>query len=225
MKILGGGYQRETKKRRSGSARRSRGDSPASVREERIGNLNDRPASELNSFRVGRAIAGEARRNTEEKLQRVADHKKNHRRKIAFIAGLALVALIFGYCIFNYLSELEAKRAAEAAAVETKKEPKAPIHDENAGNNVSQRVKDFVARLEDDVVDYELQVERIVLPYRLVREIDVYLVGRAEHYKMNLDRDTAVQAEDMSRMVRYLDEKGIQCEYVDLRIEGKAYYK
>jgi hypothetical protein len=42
---------------------------------------------------------------------------------------------------------------------------------------------------------------------------------------MSVDRDTAVQAEDMAHMIRYLDEKGISCDYVDLRIEGKAYYK
>ena len=104
-------------------------------------------------------------------------------------------------------------------------EPTVAILDENAGENVSQRVKEFVARLEDDAKEYDLEIERVVLPYQMVREVDVYVKGRSEYYKMSLDRSSSVQAEDMSRMIRYLTEKEITPEYVDLRVEGKAYYK
>ncbi len=62
-------------------------------------------------------------------------------------------------------------------------------------------------------------------PYQKVREIDVYIKDHTEYYKMSLDRSSAVQAEDMSRMVLYLGQKEIVPTYVDLRVEGKAYYK
>ena len=42
---------------------------------------------------------------------------------------------------------------------------------------------------------------------------------------MTIDRGSAVQAEDMSHMVNYLVEHEINCEYVDLRVKGRAYYK
>ena len=42
---------------------------------------------------------------------------------------------------------------------------------------------------------------------------------------MTSERGSAVQIEDAERMMRYLDGKGLTPEYVDLRVEGKAYYK
>ncbi len=224
MKILGGSYQRSDRKR--GMRGRSRRDFPSSTRSERIGSLNNGGSvADLNSFRVGRAIAGEARKNTEEKLERIAEHKKARRKKIFAGIGIGIIALIIGYCLYNYVAEIERKRAEELAAANVVVEPTVPIMDENAGSNISQRVKTFVARIEDDAKDNNLKIERVVLPFQMAREIDIYVEGRAEHYKMSVDRDTAVQTEDMARMIRYLDEKGIVCDYVDLRISGKAYYK
>ena len=225
MKILGGSYQRSDRKK-GGTRGRGRRDFPGVTRSERVGSLHDGSSvSDLNSFRVGRAIAGEARKNTEEKLERIAEHKKAHRRKLTAGIGLAIVAMIVGYCLYNYVAEIERTRAEEMPAANEVVEPTVPIVDENAGQNISRRVKDFVARVEDDAKDHNLKIERVVLPFQRAREIDIYVEGRAEHYKMSVDRDTAVQAEDMAHMVRYLDEKGISCDYVDLRIEGKAYYK
>jgi hypothetical protein len=86
-------------------------------------------------------------------------------------------------------------------------------------------VKDFVANLESDVINTSLKIDRVILPANMARELRIYLSGRTEFYKMSIDRGSAVQAEDMERMVKYLDENGITPEYVDLRVEGKAYYK
>ena len=43
--------------------------------------------------------------------------------------------------------------------------------------------------------------------------------------RMTLERGSTVQIEDASRMMVYLDGKEKKAEYVDLRVEGKAYYK
>ena len=53
----------------------------------------------------------------------------------------------------------------------------------------------------------------------------VYFDGRKEYYKMTSERGSAVQIEDAERMMRYLDGKALAPEYVDLRVEGRAYYK
>ena len=43
---------------------------------------------------------------------------------------------------------------------------------------------------------------------------------------MSVDRNAAVTAEDVSRMIGYLKGQGIEgCEYIDVRIERKAYWK
>ena len=176
------------------------------------------------TFRVGRTLAGDAQKTREEKMQRAADRKRRDAKNIATVVGVVLIILVVLITVLNYVSGV-IKEREEAAKPVPVLEPTVAILDENAGENVSQRVKDFVARLEDDAKEYDLEIERVVLPYQMVREVDVYVKGRSEYYKMSLDRSSSVQAEDMSRMIRYLIEKELSPSYVDLRVEGKAYYK
>lgn len=176
------------------------------------------------TFRVGRTLAGDAQKTREEKMQRAADRKKRDAKNIATVVGVVLIILVVLITVINYVSGV-IKEREEAAKPVPVLEPTVAILDENAGENVSQRVKDFVARLEDDAKEYDLEIERVVLPYQMVREVDVYVKGHSEYYKMSLDRSSSVQAEDMSRMIRYLTEKKLSPSYVDLRVEGKAYYK
>ena len=42
---------------------------------------------------------------------------------------------------------------------------------------------------------------------------------------MTIERGSTVQVEDAERRMRYLDSKELAPEYVDIRVEGKAYYK
>ena len=45
------------------------------------------------------------------------------------------------------------------------------------------------------------------------------------YFKVSLDRGTGVTAEDISRMLKYLQDRGLTPGYVDVRVEGKAYYQ
>ena len=108
--------------------------------------------------------------------------------------------------------------------VETR-EPAVMIVDENAGGHVSDRVKELIMSLENDLAGEEFKMARVVLPFSKTREIHVYLEGRAEYYKVSIDRGSAVSAEDIGRMARYLDEREQQASYVDIRIEGKAFFR
>lgn len=104
--------------------------------------------------------------------------------------------------------------------------PTVQIYDESDSNNISSRVKEYVYYLEGDMKDLGYEVERVVLPVSNVREVDFYVVGRTEYYKASLDREVGATAEDAVRMIKYFDEHGITgMSYVDVRIEGKAYYK
>ena len=70
-----------------------------------------------------------------------------------------------------------------------------------------------------------LKVTKVVLPTGKSRELYVDIEGVEAYFKVNIDRGTAVSAEDIERMARYLGEQDLHPSYVDVRIEGKAYYK
>ena len=176
------------------------------------------------SFRVGRTIAGDAQKQREEKMARAAERKRRKAKNIVFVIIVVLaVAIVAGLLIHYAVGVIREQEALDRPVAPL--EPTVLIIDENAGNNVSRRTNEFVARLENDLDEYNLKIDRVVLPLQKARELDVYIVDRSEYYKLSLDRGSAVQAEDLSRMVLYLDEKELKPGYVDLRIEGRAYYR
>ena len=175
-------------------------------------------------FRVGRAMAGDAFRDRELKQERLQAAKRRQRKNIATVIGAVVLLGVVLIVAINFITSVIAEREAALAPAPVR-EPTVAIVDENVGENVSDRVKQFVVRLEDDIKLEGLEIDRVVLPYQKVRQIDVYIKGRKEYYKLSVDRSSAVQAEDLGRMLRYLDDKKIDCSYVDLRVEGKAYYK
>ena len=183
-----------------------------------------RRKSQDERFRVGRAMAGDAFRDRELKQERLQVAKRRQRKNIATVIGAVVLLGVVLIVAINFITSVIAEREAALAPAPVR-EPTVAIVDENVGENVSDRVKQFVVRLEDDIKLEGLEIDRVVLPYQKVRQIDVYIKDRKEYYKLSVDRSSAVQAEDLGRMLRYLDDKKISCSYVDLRVEGKAYYK
>ena len=181
-------------------------------------------ASAANEFRVGRTIAGSTNDARRRNLEHIALRKRRQRRNAIIFILILLACGGLAFAITQYLDGIAKER--EAAMREANPiEPTLPIVDENVGNNISQRTKSFIARLEADLKDFNLQGDHIVLPFQKAREIVVYIKNRKEYYKLSLERGSAVQAEDISRMITYLDGKNLKPKYVDLRVEGKAYYK
>lgn len=70
-----------------------------------------------------------------------------------------------------------------------------------------------------------LQVERVVIPQGSARYVEFYLSGRNYPFKAQITRDATSQAHDIAVMTRYIDSHGISPQYVDCRVEGKAYWK
>ena len=174
-----------------------------------------------NSFQIGYTIGGGQGEERKVRLAREQKEKKEQRHKIVF------VALGVGFMIAKGFSSLQ-----EMVTSKNEKEkiasiaPTVNIINENGQNDeISNRVKTFVARVEEGFSDNDLRVDHAVLPSGRIREVDVFLKGRGERYKMNLDRGVAVQVEDAVRMKKYLDQNNLQAEYVDIRVEGRAFYK
>ena len=178
------------------------------------------------SYTVGRTIAGASHRSHSMTVERQAFRNKQKRKAIAFsILGLAILAAII-LIIVSIVTEIERIQAEENATRERLAlTPTVEIIDENAGGELSVRAKEFIVHLESDAKDYGFEIDHIVIPFQKARQIYVFAVGREEYYKLSLDRSSAMQAEDIGRMIRYLDENSVKCTYVDLRVEGRAYYK
>ena len=178
-----------------------------------------------NNFKLGRTLPGESRKNRELELARLAARKRRKIR-ITFVVTLASIAtlVLVIWLTISIISMINDAHTAQNTS-ETTLEPSVKIIDENTGNHISARAKTFIARLERDFSALGYSIDHVVLPFQKAREISIYLAGRNEHYIVSIDRSSATQAEDAERMIRFLDEQGITASRVDLRIEGKAYYK
>ncbi len=57
------------------------------------------------------------------------------------------------------------------------------------------------------------------------REVDLKMQGRGYLIKTDTARDPLKQAEDIINALKWFDDKKIMPQYVDVRVEGKAYFK
>ena len=177
-------------------------------------------------FQTGYTIGGGQGEERKARLQREQADKKNKRRKTVFLV-LGIVGTILALLViakgFNSLQEMLTARDEQEKVGSVK--PTVDIVNEQSAEKVSSRVEDFVARLEESFIDSGMKVDHVILPAGKAREVDVFLKNREERYKMNLDRGAAVQVEDAIRMQKYIDERNIKVEYIDVRVEGRGFYK
>lgn len=139
------------------------------------------------------------------------------------VVAVVVVAVLVGAVMWGIAYE-GSRNDSTSDGTEVTMEPTVDVVLEGGGE-ASSRVKLLVARLEQEAADYGLAVSRAVLPAGMQRQVDVYLEGREEYYKVLVDRSPAESMEDMARIVRYLEGAGVVPEYVDVRVAGKAYYK
>lgn len=220
MQQWGGTMNYQPERKRPEKKRRER-----EVRDSSVAERNEVERQTVaTEFRVGKTIAGSTNENRRRNLEHIAKRKKRQIRNAVITVVLlgAVVAVVI--ILVNYLRDIAAEREA-LIAVDNPMVPTVTILDENVGNNLSERTKLFVARLEKDAKDAGKEIDHVVLPFQKARELDIYFKDRGEYYKMTMERGSAVQMEDAGRMMSYLDERDLHPGYVDLRVEGKAYYK
>ena len=157
--------------------------------------------------------------------------QKKHRKTVfsGFIVLVILAALAgLGYVLYKNIVEVYFQSVD--SATEEKKEDnnsKVEIINEDSDELVSSRIAEYIELLKNDLKDLDLNLLRVVLPSGKMREIDVDIEGVMPYFKVNVDRDSAVTAEDISRMIKYLKERNLLegVSYIDVRVEGKAFYK
>lgn len=89
----------------------------------------------------------------------------------------------------------------------------------------SSRFLGFIGRVIGQLSTQGLTATQAVLPANTARQVVVSVEGVPYPIKFSADRPAGEQAEDAARAIRYLSSKGIQPEYLDVRVQNRAYYK
>ena len=191
--------------------------------------LVSRREHKKSNFKLGRTI-GEKREKLETANERAAARKKDKQKKalrviITTFGFIALAAILFG--LYFFFTKNSAKEIIEEEGI-TEFNPTIEIIDESSLSNdkITSRMKKYIGQIEKDLHDLGYKAEKAVVPADSIRVINLYLDGYTGFVKVTIDRDSAVSAEDIDRMLRYLSENEItDFNYIDVRIDGKAYWK
>ncbi len=183
-------------------------------------------------MRSGQTI-GEQRERLETASERTAIHKKTKRKKTIRLVA-TIITFIVVICLIAWgISSFSVQRAAVPATIsETISIPYAPtieVIDEDAslsGGRLTSRMKEYIGQAESDLREYGITPVKAVIPSGTIRELHFYLDGYTGFVKMTIDRGAGVSAEDTNRMLHYLESIGVaDFQYIDVRIDGKAYWK
>lgn len=189
--------------------------------------LVSRKENKNSTWKSGRTI-GERREKMETASERAATHKKNEKKqkyRLAFTVlgfALAAVAIVWGVKFFfenrepeDYTPEYKVPYA-----------PTIEVVDEAGRGEITSRMKEYIGQAEADFRELGYVPTKVVIPKSGVREVDFYLNEHPGFIKLIIDRPTGVSVEDADRMIRYLSSQGVaEYSYIDVRIEGKAYWK
>ncbi len=182
-----------------------------------------RNKSKERGLRRGQTIVA-AREHAESESERMLARKKVQRKHVISVLIVLVLFLAIGGLIYVGIMSMVREKVEMRTSTE-EYEIAAEIVDETGGGQVSARVKEYIGRIERDFAMLGFKVKRVVLPTGMSRTLYVDLEGMTTYFKVSLDRGTAVSAEDAKRMIDYLKEHDLQPEYVDVRVQGKGYYK
>ena len=154
--------------------------------------------------------------------ERAELHRQTKRRHFTSVLVAMLMVAIMGLIAYTSARGAveEARRTPEQVA---DYQIQAEIVDETGHGRISGRMQEFIGQVEQDFREAGYTVSRVTLPAQTSREILVDLEGRKGYIKMTMDRGSAVGVEDAVRVMNYLGEREV--EYMDVRLEGKAYFK
>ncbi len=193
--------------------------------------LAKRRLNKNSRLKSGRTI-GERRERLETANERQEARKKVKKRQtfrvgftVALFTAVAVAVIVLIIVFLKNRAENEVE-TTPTVVVKTY-QPTIEIIDENASaGGITTRMSEYIGQLESDLKDLSLTPVKAVIPAGSIREVDIYLDGYTGFIKTTIDRGTGVTAEDTERMLRYLKEQGIgEFQYIDVRIDGKAYWK
>lgn len=182
-----------------------------------------RRKSSEQGVRRGQTIVAQ-RERAESESERMLARKKVHQKHVVSVTIVLVLFVVIGGLIYAGVTSMVRDRVEMRVPGETYTIT-AEVVDESGGGQISARVKEYIGRIERDLTELGYKVTKVVLPAGLSRTLYIDLEGMTTYFKVSLDRGTAVTAEDMVRMVEYLRVHDLTPEYVDVRVERKAYYR
>ncbi|MBR0372713.1 hypothetical protein IJH72_02105 [Candidatus Saccharibacteria bacterium] len=193
--------------------------------------LVSRRDNKKSTLKLGRTI-GEKRERLETANERAYARKKDKKKKalrvVLTVAGFIILA---GILIYIGLSFINKEKTPELTD-NSNEEPLVPsieIVDEDSASTsgkITTRMKTYIAETEVDFREKGYTPTKAVIPTGAIREVDFTLEEVPGVIKTVIDRGSGVTVEDADRMIRYLSEKDItDYDYIDVRIDGKAYWK
>ena len=182
---------------------------------------------------VGRTI-GEKRDKLETKNERAAARKKDKKKHLIRVVSVSLGFAVL-IVILIVLAVIFLKQPSEPDPITIKPEPVLSAEPtieiidtstSTATDKITSRMRNYIGLVESDLRSYSYQPTKAVVPVGSIREVDFYVDGYNGYFKTTIDRDAGVTTEDIDRMLRYLADQGItDFEYVDVRIDGRAFWK
>ena len=89
----------------------------------------------------------------------------------------------------------------------------------------SSRFLAFVGTIVGDMREQGYTVTKASIPPLTTRQIEIQLKGVSHVLKMTIERSVGEQTEDAVRITKYLQKKSLSPKYVDVRVQGRAFYK
>ncbi len=102
---------------------------------------------------------------------------------------------------------------------------KTGIQSQNNQVLASNRFLGYIGMIIGAMRQYDYTVTSVTLPQATSRQIAINVEGHSYPIKFSVDRPVGEQSEDAARAINYLDAKGMNPEYLDVRVSGKAFYK
>lgn len=182
------------------------------------------------TFKLGRTIGAKREKletANERALARKKDKQKKTLRVVVTAAGFLAIAIILAVFFKKIIIQEDSQDISDSTY---NFKPTVEIIDEatmsSNSDKITSRMVDYIGRAERDFRDLGYNPTKVVFPSDAIREVDFYLEDYPGFIKLTIDRDSAISVEDADRMLRYLSGEGISdFTYIDVRIDGKAYWK
>ncbi len=90
---------------------------------------------------------------------------------------------------------------------------------------MSNRFMSYVGQVIGLAKEEGYTVDTIVIPESMTRQVEVYLDGVDYYFKFSSDRPAGEAVDDMTKTVEWMRGRQLTPEYVDVRVEGRVFYK
>lgn len=89
----------------------------------------------------------------------------------------------------------------------------------------SRRFLSFVGTVVGDMKQHGFTVTQATIPALTTRQLEISISNVPYIARLTVDRSAGEQTEDIARIIPFLAARSLTPEYIDVRVQGKAFYK